>query len=83
MPSLWIKGARVIDPATKRDGVGDLFVTDGRIASSLSAAAKKRAKQIDGRRVFYPGERALQARAENMAHGIAVDPEVWRRVQAL
>ena len=42
-----------------------------------------RAEKIDGRRVFYPGERALQARVENMAHGIDVDPEVWRRVQAL
>ena len=47
MPSLWIKGARIIDPASKRDEVGDLFVVNGQIASTLSAAAKKRAKQID------------------------------------
>ena len=25
MPALWIKNARVIDPAAKRDAVGDLF----------------------------------------------------------
>ncbi|MEO6243940.1 MAG: dihydroorotase [Opitutaceae bacterium] len=49
MPSLWIKNARVIDPAAKRDAVGDLFVTDGKNAASLSAAAKKRAKKIDAR----------------------------------
>jgi dihydroorotase len=48
MPNLWIKNARVIDPAAKRDGVGDLFVRDGKLVPSLSAADKKRAKKIDG-----------------------------------
>ena len=49
MPSLWIKNARVIDPAAKRDAVGDIFVVDGKFVASPSAAAKKRAKQIDAR----------------------------------
>lgn len=49
MPSLWIRNARVIDPASKRDEVGDLFVADGRIVTSPSAAARKRARQIDAR----------------------------------
>ena len=49
MPSLWIKNARVIDPAAKRDGIGDLFVVDGKFVASLSAADKKRAKKIDAR----------------------------------
>lgn len=49
MPSLWIKNARVIDPAAKRDAVGDVFVTDGKFVASLSAAAKKSAKVIDAR----------------------------------
>jgi dihydroorotase len=48
MPSLWIKRARIIDPAAKRDAVGDLYVRDGRIVASLSAAERKRAKAIDG-----------------------------------
>ena len=47
MPSLWIKSARIIDPAAKRDEAGDLFVTDGKVVGSLSATAKKRAKAID------------------------------------
>ena len=47
MPSLWIQNARVIDPAAKRDARGDLFVSDGKLVPSLSAAAKKRAKKID------------------------------------
>ncbi len=47
MPTLWIKNARVIDPAIKRDGPGDLFISDGKLVTSLSAAAKKRAKKID------------------------------------
>jgi len=49
MPTLWISRARVIDPASGRDGVGDLFARDGRIVPSLSAADRKRAKRIDGR----------------------------------
>jgi dihydroorotase len=47
MPSLWISHARIIDPAARRDAVGDLYVTDGNIVDSLSAAAKKRAKKIN------------------------------------
>jgi dihydroorotase len=49
MSNLWIRHARVIDPAAKRDAPGDLFVADGKLVDSLSAAAKKRAKQIDAR----------------------------------
>ena len=49
MPSLWIKNARVIDPAAKRDAPGDLFIVDGKFVASLPAAAKKRAKKIDAR----------------------------------
>jgi dihydroorotase len=56
MPALWIKNARVIDPAAKRDVAGDVFVADGKIVASLSAAAKKRAKVIDARGlVVCPG----------------------------
>jgi dihydroorotase len=56
MPSLWIKKARVIDPASKRDKVGDIFVRDGRFVSSLTAAEKKSAKVIDARGlVAVPG----------------------------
>ncbi len=47
MPSLWIKNARIIDPAAKRDATGDLFAKDGKIVASLSATDKKRAKVID------------------------------------
>jgi dihydroorotase len=49
MPSLWIKNARVIEPAAKRDAVGDLFIVDGKFVPSLPAAAKKRARQIDAK----------------------------------
>ncbi len=48
MATLWISGARVIDPASKRDAVGDVFVRDGRIVASLKPAERKRAKKIDG-----------------------------------
>ena len=47
MPNLWIQNARVIDPAAKRDAVGDVFIRDGLFVDSLNAAEKKRAKKID------------------------------------
>lgn len=49
MPSLWIQNARVIDPAARRDAPGDLFIVDGKLAASLPAAAKRRARKIDAR----------------------------------
>jgi dihydroorotase len=49
MPALWIRSARVIDPAARRDGIGDVFALDGRIVSRLSQADKRRAKKIDGK----------------------------------
>jgi dihydroorotase len=47
MPALWIKNARVVDPASKRDSVGDIFSRDGRIVSTLSVSERKRAQVID------------------------------------
>jgi len=47
MAALVISGARVIDPAAKRNAVGDIFIRDGRFVPSLSAADLKRAKKID------------------------------------
>lgn len=57
MPAiLLIKNGRVIDPASKRDAVGDVFAVDGKIVDSLSAADKKRAKVIDAKGlVVAPG----------------------------
>lgn len=49
MSSLWISNARVIDPASRRDEIGNLFIRDGKIVTSLSAVAKKSAKKIDAR----------------------------------
>ena len=49
MKPLWISNARVIDPASRRDGRGDVFARDGRIAASLSSAEKKAAVKVDGR----------------------------------
>ena len=49
MASIWIKNARVIDPAAKRDARGDLCLADGRIVDGFSAAQKKAARQLDAR----------------------------------
>src|SRR4051812_13904554 len=47
MSFLIIKNGRVIDPASKRDKVGDIFIADGKVVASLSAAQKKSATVID------------------------------------
>jgi dihydroorotase len=49
MPTLWIRNARVIDPSSGRDGVGDLFAVDGRLVARLSPADRKRARKVDAR----------------------------------
>jgi dihydroorotase len=60
MSSLHIKGGRIVDPATGRDGVGDLYVADGKIAESLKGRADR---AIDARGlVVCPGFIDLSAR---------------------
>jgi dihydroorotase len=49
MPALWIRNARIVDPASKRDGVGDLFAEEGRMVASLSAAGRRRARKMDAK----------------------------------
>jgi dihydroorotase len=44
---LIIKNGRVIDPASRRDGKGDVFIAGGKFAKSLTAAQKKSAQVID------------------------------------
>jgi len=60
MSSLHIKSGRIVDPATGRDGVGDLYVADGRIAESLKGRADR---TIDAKGlVVCPGFIDLSAR---------------------
>ena len=47
MPLLHITNARVIDPASKRDASGELFVRDGVFVARPSAADLKKAKKVD------------------------------------
>ena len=39
--NLHIKGGRVIDPASGRDAVGDVFVSDGKMVEALKGKAEK------------------------------------------
>ena len=47
MNFLIIKNGRVIDPTSKRDARGDVFVADGKFVKALSAAQKKQAQVVD------------------------------------
>lgn len=44
---LWITGGRIIDPANKRDAVGDLYAVDGLLVSQLSESQKAEATKVD------------------------------------
>ncbi len=57
MPALlWIKNGHVIDPASKRDGPGDVFAIDGRFVAKLTGAQKKAARVINAKGlVVCPG----------------------------
>ncbi len=48
MSTTIIQGGRVIDPGNKRDQVGDIFIEDGKIVSSLSDDQKSKCEIIDG-----------------------------------
>ena len=56
MNILWIKNGRVIDPANKRDEVGDVYVIDGKIVESLSESQKFNANTVDAKNLIVaPG----------------------------
>lgn len=55
-PCLWIRNGRVIDPASGRDAVGDVFVRDGVIAGALNDEEKAAATVLDAAgKVVAPG----------------------------
>lgn len=56
MSFLIIKNGRVIDPASRRDKVSDIFIADGKFVKTLTPAQKKTAQVIDARGlVVCPG----------------------------
>lgn len=56
MNTLWIKNGRVIDPATTRDKISDVFIADGKFVKALTPAQKKSAQVVDARGlVVCPG----------------------------
>lgn len=78
--TLWIRGGRVIDPASARDAIGDVFVVDGCFVDELSPAARARAQVVDATGlVVAPGlvdihvhlREPGQTHKENIATGTA------------
>ena len=65
MPSshLWIKNGWVIDPESKRNGIGDVFVADGVIVEAPPAARRREARVLNATGlVVSPGFVDLQTR---------------------
>ena len=54
--SLWLKNARIIDPAHQRDAIGDLYVHDGKIVAQLSPEQQQSADCLDlSGKIVCPG----------------------------
>lgn len=77
---LWIRGGHVVDPATGRDGPGDVFAADGCIVAELPAEAREQARVVDATGlVVAPGMVDIhvhlrepgQTHKENIATGTA------------
>ena len=68
---LWIRGARVIDPAAQRDEAkADIFIKDGVFVEKLSAAEQAQARVIDGQGlVATPGFIDLNCRLGEPGRG--------------
>ena len=74
-------------------GVSQVFITIDFSSLNSPAIASQVADQIiehfqlppqsTGERVRYPGYRVLNARKENLANGVPVEPSFWRQLQAL
>ena len=63
---LLIKGGRIVDPASGRDEVGDVFISDGKI----SGKKEKADKTVDAKGlVVAPGLIDLSARLREPGHG--------------
>lgn len=45
--ALWITGGRVIDPANKRDAIGDIFAIEGKLVDGLTDEQKATATKVD------------------------------------
>ena len=49
---LHIKGGRVVDPASGRDAIGDVFVSDGRISDGFQKADRRATSRSNAHSVF-------------------------------
>jgi 3-dehydro-L-gulonate 2-dehydrogenase len=91
------KASYQIEPIPEREtGVSQVFIAidpNCLDSKSNSTTAALVADQIvhyfhlppnsTGERVRYPGDRVLQTRNENLAHGIPVEPSIWEQLQSL
>ncbi|HTQ59316.1 MAG TPA: 3-dehydro-L-gulonate 2-dehydrogenase [Candidatus Solibacter sp.] len=64
------------DPRTLEQSENSASIADEIVEHLLLPSA------ASGEQVRYPGERVLQTRKENLAHGVPVDATIWAEVQA-
>jgi 3-dehydro-L-gulonate 2-dehydrogenase len=65
-------------------GISQIFLAfDPAAFGPREAAAEMADRIVASVGSHYPGQRALELRAENLALGVPVDPEVWREVQEI
>ncbi len=80
MKPVWIKNARIMDPATRTDRHGDLFIRKGLLTESLSDADKKNAEVIDANGwVACPGliDIHVHLREPGQTHKESIETGSW------
>ena len=60
---------------------GESFLASA--VNDVLADIKASVRVDPGQEIYYPGEKELKTRAENMAKGIPVDDGVWAKIRAL
>jgi dihydroorotase len=78
--TLWIKNGRVVDPASGRDALGDVFAVDGRFAATLDAAQRAAARVVDATGlVVCPGlvDIHVHLREPGQAHKETIQTGSW------
>lgn len=83
-----------IATAPHETGVSQVFIafnasrvagagSSDRIAEAIVADLHAARTATADDQILYPGQRALTHRRESMAHGVAVEPEIWEGIKAL
>jgi 3-dehydro-L-gulonate 2-dehydrogenase len=54
-----------------------------KLADDVVASLHRSQPANEGTKIRYPGEKTLRVRAENLEHGLPIEPQVWEQIMAI